>query len=139
MESPTAVESSATVEPVAVPATITSPVAMAPVASAVPVTSVPPVATTAVVPMAVVPTAIVRTPVISRPIIAVIPGACADKHAPDKIARPVIPIGRAGIGIVVIVAVRANWRRPNRVSGPIADTHGDLRRGMYCHHSYQNS
>jgi len=97
-----------------------------------------PVATPAVVPTAVVPTAIVRTPVKSRSIIAVIPGTRADKDAADEIARPVIPIGRAGIGIIVIVAIRAKRRRPSRVSRVIAHAHGDLRWRMHCRHRYQN-
>src|SRR5947207_3397246 len=144
VEPATAMETSPAVESVAVaPASVAaSPTVVATVASPIamsPPIAMAPIATPAVVPTTVVPTAIVRTPVISRSIIAVIPGAYADEHAADEVARPVKSIGRAGIRIIVIVAIRANRRRPNRVSRTIAHAHSDLRRRMYCRYSQQDS
>ena len=126
-----AVESATTV----VASTAMESVTVISAAVASPVTVAPAVAMAIVAPAVT----IVRTPVISRSIIAVIPGACADEHTADKVARPVKSIGRAGIGIIVIVAIRANRRRPNRVSRTIAHAHSDLRRRMYCRYSQQDS
>jgi hypothetical protein len=125
----TAMEASP-IEPMPViSATVASVISMSPASMAV-------IAVTAVVAPAV---AIVRTPVISRSIIAVIPGACADEDAANKVTRPVIPIGRAGIRIIVIVAIRANRRRSDGISGAIAHAHSDLRRRVHCRRRHQNS
>ena len=40
----------------------------------------------------------------------VIPRASADKHAVHEIVGTVIPVRRAGIRIIVIVPIRADWR-----------------------------
>ena len=45
--------------------------------------------------------------------IPVIPGPYADKYAVHKPLRPVEAIGRAGVRVVIIVAVGTNWRRTN--------------------------
>ena len=51
-------------------------------------------------------------------VIPVVPRAHANEYAVHKPLRPVISVGRAGIRIVIIVAVSANWWRAN-VSRPI--------------------
>src|ERR1700686_1213781 len=50
--------------------------------------------------------------IVATSVIPVIPGTGADKYAADKVARPVVTIGCAGIRGVVIVAVGADRRWP---------------------------
>jgi hypothetical protein len=59
---------------------------------------------------AIVPTAVVATTPIAATPIAVVPGAGADKHAAHKPVGPVVAVRRAGVGVIIIIAVGTNWR-----------------------------
>jgi hypothetical protein len=52
----------------------------------------------------------VSATVVATTVIAVIPGAGADEDAAGEPVRAVVTIGRTGVGIVVVVAVGADWR-----------------------------
>jgi hypothetical protein len=69
---------------------------------------------TAIACSAVVPTAtVVATAAIvsATSPIAVIPGAGADEDPSDKPARAIVAIGRARVGIIVVVPPRTHWGR----------------------------
>jgi hypothetical protein len=67
------------------------------------------------------------TIIIAAPIVAAIPRAGADKHPAYEVARPVIAIGRTGIGIEAVIAVGANGCWPNAsVHRAHSDAHGKL-------------
>jgi hypothetical protein len=55
---------------------------------------------------------------------AVIPRAGADKDSADEPARSVVPIGRAGVGIIVVVAPRTDrsWVAITVIPVPVAAT-----------------
>lgn len=70
--------------------------------------------------------------------VTVIPGTSADKQATRKPVRSVVAVGCAGIGIVRVVTVIADWRR-RRVVIPIAavpatDTNADCNLGISTLH-----
>jgi hypothetical protein len=61
-------------------------------------------------------------------IAAVIPRASADEHAAYKPVRSVIAIRRAGVGIISVIAIRADGSCTDaRIHWADADAHGNLR------------
>ena len=79
------------------------------------------VSATAVIPAAIA----VSATIVAAPVIAVIPGAGADEDAADEPVRAVVSIRGAGVWIVVVVAIFADWRGTviNRSSN--SDAEGD--------------
>ncbi len=74
---------------------------------------------TVVIGSSVILAAVVRVRVIGAGI-SVIPRACADEDPVHEIAGAVVSVGRTGIRIFRVIAVRAGWR-----SGDIARTESD--------------
>jgi hypothetical protein len=52
-------------------------------------------------------------------VVTAIPGAGADKDAAIEPRRPIVPIGRTGVGIVAVVAIGADWSRVAVTVSPI--------------------
>src|SRR5271166_1826421 len=70
----------------------------------------------------------------------VIPGTRANKHAAYEIVRPVVPVGRASIRIIIIVSIRTDRRTSGHVARPNSDSnsHPDLRlRIRQWHHQHR--
>src|SRR5258708_4340840 len=44
-------------------------------------------------------------------VVTAIPGAGADEDAAIEPRRPIVPIGRTGVGIVAVVAIGTDWSR----------------------------
>jgi hypothetical protein len=62
---------------------------------------------------------------------AAIPWAGTDEQAAYEPVRAVVTVGRAGVGIIPVVTIRADGSRANaRVNRANANSHGDL--GMRC-------
>jgi len=87
-------------------------------------------------PIAVTPASVtVSTTTVgpSRPAIvaaapAVIPRACADKHAAYEVIRPIVAVRRASVGVIPVVAIIANGRSANPgVHRANSNAHPDLR------------
>jgi hypothetical protein len=58
------------------------------------------------------------TTVVAASVVALIPGANPNKHAINKVARPVIAIRRAGIRVILVITVWADrFRSPIGVVG----------------------
>jgi hypothetical protein len=66
--------------------------------------------------------------IIAPSVVAVIPGTGADKHAACKVARPVISVRRAGVGVVAVITVKAcrSWA-DTCVAGTNSNADGNLR------------
>jgi len=47
----------------------------------------------------------------SRPVVAMEPWARSDKSSSDEPVGAIIPVGSAGVRVVAIIAVSADWRR----------------------------
>src|SRR5579872_1856779 len=119
METTSAVESVVGMELAAVKSfsTMEAAVVTMDIPSATP--TLTPTPTAIVIPtMAPVSAAIVAAIPKPRRMAPVIPGSHANKHAVYEVVWPVIAIGRAGIRIIVVVAVFANRR-----SGHVARSH----------------
>jgi hypothetical protein len=102
MEAATAVKVASTVEATAVE--IAAAIAMIK-STSVPAASVVPAA--AIIPTA---TVTVSASVVAVSVIAVVPGASADEDAACEPIWPVIAVGRASVGIIIVVAISADWR-----------------------------
>lgn len=81
-------------------------------------------------PVISIPAAAPAVPVPAVVPIPVIPRARSYKDAVDEAFRAVETVGRAGIGVIVIVAVGTNWRRSYISRAIIAGTHA---------HAYKHS
>jgi len=94
--------------------------------------------TSPVKPASVVSPAIETRPaVIPRPVVAMKPGARADEYSADEPVWAVVAVGRAGVGVIVIVTVRAD--RSRTIVGR-ANSHADnhslcRRRSRGCKHA----
>ena len=109
VEATSSMESTSTVKRVA--AVKASTLKTAAVEACVPVESTVtmPSAGTKVVPSAVVAVAVET----AATIVAMEPRTRADKHAPDKVIGAVIPVRRASVGRIPVVAVGADRSRPD--------------------------
>jgi len=107
MEAVTAVELSAAAEVTTATITVAAVEVSAAVAAieSASVSAAPVVASTASVTT-------VSAAVVAAPVISVIPGAGADEDAAGEPIRPVEAIGGTGVGIIIVVAVSADWRGP---------------------------
>src|SRR6267154_994081 len=105
------------------PATTTTTVeAVAAMESAVSI-----VAVTSVEAVTVVAAAIKSATVEAMPIEAVEPGAGADEDATGEVVRPVETVRSAGVRIVAVVTVSADWRRADgAVHGTYSNGHANL-------------
>jgi len=99
--------------------------------------------TSPVKPASVVSTSVVspaietRPAVIPPPVVAVKPGARADEYSADEPVWVVVAVGRAGVGVIVIVTVGAD--RSRTIVGR-ANSHADnhslcMRRSRGCKHA----
>ena len=70
-------------------------------------------------------TVAVSASVVAVPVIAVIPGACADEDAANEPVRAIKTVGRAGVWIVVVVAIFADRRGAVINGGANSDAEGD--------------
>ena len=116
VEAATAVELSASVE---VAPTVT--VAAMEVSAAVPAivaASIAAMTVIAVLAVAIISTATVA---VSAAVIAVIPGAGADEDAANEPVRAIKTVGRAGVWIVIVVAIFADRRGAVINRGPNSD------------------
>ncbi len=82
-----------------------------------------PVAATFAAPTFMAPAPSPAAPPEFRRMSPVVPRTGSHKEAANKVVRPVEPIWRAGVGVIVVVSVRADWR-PTHVYRP-TDTHPD--------------
>jgi len=81
------------------------------IASSIEAASVTAMAVGAVSATAVIAAAIaVSATVVATPVIAVVPGAGTDKDAADEPVRPVVSVGSAVVGGIIVVAIGADWR-----------------------------
>jgi len=81
------------------------------IASSIEAASITAVTVVTVSAAAVIPTAIaVSATVVATPVIAVIPGAGADEDAAGEPVRSVVSVRSAVVGIIVVVAIGADWR-----------------------------
>src|SRR4030095_8148637 len=72
--------------------------------------------------------AIIATAIKSASVISAIPGTRTNEHAPDKVVWSVIPVRSASIGIVIVVTVSADGRRPvGFINRAYADAERNLR------------
>jgi hypothetical protein len=55
----------------------------------------------------------------------VVPRACADEDAANEVIRPVEAIRRAGVRIVIVIAIRAYWRACSNVARPNPDANSN--------------
>jgi hypothetical protein len=100
-----------------VPTAIASSIEAASVA-AVPVGAV---SATAVIAAAVA----ISATVVAAPVIAVVPGAGADEDAADEPVRPVVSVGSAVVGGIIVVAIGADWRGAVIDGGADTNPEGD--------------
>jgi hypothetical protein len=72
---------------------------------------------------------------IAIPISTAEPRADPDEHAAYEVVRPIIAVGRAGIGIITVIAIGASRRPISRITiTPHADANRNLRvRGGRSH------
>jgi len=132
-----AMEFAVTMPLAATPAIVVAPSVVVPVPAPAVVIPIPaesastPIITvpaTPIIPAAIVTTTIEASAVPARmAVIPVIPGPYANKYAVHKIFWPVEAIGRASVGVIIIVAVVANWRR-----AIIAGAHSDADKHSLC-------
>ncbi len=90
-------------------------------ASVTPSIAIPPAVSIAPSPAA----AIISTIPEPRRVSPVIPGTSADKHAVDKIIRPVVAVRRASIWIKVVISVGAHGWSGSNVARTNANTNSD--------------
>lgn len=109
--SSTAVEAAAIAAVEAMIAT-TVPTATSPAVETVVVSAPVAVATVAVVAASVKAIAIVEAAAIEATsvVAAAEPGTGADEDAAGEVVRPVVAVGRAGVRIVAVVTIGADWR-----------------------------
>jgi hypothetical protein len=93
-----------------------------------------PIASVSIIPAAV---AIVATVAV-----ATVPGAGPDEDAAAKPRRTIVPIGRAGVGIVAVITIGANGGRitispVHRATDPYS--HGNLSMGNRCGREQQDT
>ena len=119
MEATSAVESTASMK-------AASTVEVAAVIAAIESTSISAAAVVAI-SATVITATVVAAPVAVRTIavVAVIPGTSADEDTADEPIRSVISVGRAGVRIVVVVAVGADGSRPVIHGTSYTDAKGD--------------
>ena len=123
MESTAAVETIVAVESAVVAATDEAVGFTAPVA----VTAASIVAITSVEAVTVVAAPIISATVEAMPIEAMEPGAGADEDAAGEIIRSVVAVRGAGVRIVAVVTVSADWRRADgAVHGTYSNGHANL-------------
>jgi hypothetical protein len=80
--------------------------------------------------MPVVTVAVIPATVEAVAIVAVVPGAGADEDAAGEVIRSVVAVWSAGVRIVAVVAVSADWRRADgTVYGTYSNAHPNLRVG----------
>jgi hypothetical protein len=73
---------------------------------------------------------IVAAAIIAVTVVAVIPGAGTDEDAAGEVIGSVVTVRSAGIGIVAVVSIRADWRwADGAVDRTYSDAHGNLRVG----------
>ncbi len=79
-------------------------------------------------PVAVTAMSIVGAmPVIAMPIEAMEPGAGADEDAAGEVIRSIVAVRSAGVRIVAVVTVSADWRRADgAVHGTYSNGHANL-------------
>jgi len=112
----TAVKAFATAEATAIAATVPT--------AAITITAVTIVAAVAVISAAIVAAATVEAAAV---IAAVIPGASADEDAAEEVVRAIVAVRSAGIRIVAVVTIGADWRWANgAVHGAYSNAHPDL-------------
>src|SRR6267378_4267974 len=91
------------------------------------VTAVSIVAIASVEAVTVVAAAIISATVEAMPIEAMEPGAGADEDAAGEVIRSVKAVRSAGVRIVAVVTVRADWRRADgAVHGTYSNGHANL-------------
>lgn len=115
---------------ITMPLSATPTIAIAPALMITPSIMVPVSAEAAIAPAIMIPVAMPATSVEASAIpagmtpIPVVPRAHANEYAVHEPLRAVIAIGRAGVRIIIIVAVSANRGRPN-ISWPYSNAHND--------------
>src|SRR5713226_6970792 len=80
------------------------------------------IAAAAIIPAAAVA---ISAAVVAVSVIAVIPGAGSDEDAAGEPIRSVESVGRAGVRVIVVVAISANWRWAVISGGANSDAEGD--------------
>ncbi len=122
-----AVAASITTAPIAISAAVAITATIAVAASVTIPAAITIVVTVAISPEAIaIPVVAVSRPaIIAAPVVPVIPGAGAYEYAADKVAGPIIAIGRAFIWIIVVVAILADRSRSIR-TGTYSNAHGNL-------------
>jgi len=121
---------STTVEPAATTAVESITAVKASVVTATVEAAVPGVATVSiVVPVAVVAAAIIAATVGAVTIVAAVePRASTDEDAADEVVRAVVSVRSAGVWIIAVVAVGANWRGADcAVHGTYSNADANLR------------
>ena len=101
-------------------------------ATAVPTATIAISAVTIVTAMAVISVAIVTATTVEAAAVvaAVVPGASADEDATEEVVRAIVAVGSAGVGIVAVVTVGADWRwADGAVHGTYSNRYADLRVG----------
>jgi len=117
--------------PVVVP--VSTPAVMIPVPAESPSTPVVTVPAAPIIPAAIVTTTIKASAIPARmAVIPVIPGSHANKYAVHKIIWPVEAIGRASVGVIIIVAVSANRGRTNISRAVIAGANSNTYNHSLC-------
>ena len=115
---------------ITMPLSATPTIVIAPTIMIVPSITIPVSAKPAIAPALMIPVAMPATSVEASAIpagmtpIPVVPRAHANEYAVHEPLRAVIAIGRAGVRIIIIVAVSANRGRPN-ISWPYSNAHND--------------
>jgi hypothetical protein len=95
--------------------------------TAVSIVAAMPVIAMSVVAMSVEPAAIKSATVEAMAIEAVEPGAGADEDAAGEVIRSVVAVRSAGVRIVAVVTVSADWRRADgAVHGTYSNAHPNL-------------
>jgi hypothetical protein len=102
-------------------AVTTIEIAMAVISSAM--TVIP--AASVISPIIVAISATVAAIIVAMAIIAVVPGAGADEDATYKPVRAVVSVGSAGVRIIIVVAVGADWRGAVINGSADSDAEGD--------------
>jgi hypothetical protein len=67
------------------------------------------------------------------------PGAGADEQTADEVVRPLITVGRAGVGVIPVVAILTSRSRVDRIRSGIPNSHRNLSlSGLDAHRKKQN-
>jgi hypothetical protein len=125
VETATAMIAASTVELTAAVEIATAAIAVAAVELAAAVAAIETAFIAAATVVAVFATTIVSTAVaVSATVVAApVPGAGADEDASSEPVRAVVAVGSAGVRIIVVVAVSADWR--GAIVGGSADTNAE--------------